>query len=232
MQKFNLGLIFIVALTLALNFPLNTFAGSRMVLYDNFNSGSIDRDKWDVDDSSASISVKNGRAKFVHDVRKPGDSSWLIFKKNSEKIKEIKVTVWVKKIPDGDPRARIGGWAGEDEDGNLVWSQLQIRPEFERIECFAGALATPSSQDVEYDLFYAHFRRPIKIKDKRFKLEAEFGRRELEYEVSDLGEIEFELEDRLRRTDEIFKGIGTRNNYEGSGKFIVFFDDVYVRYSD
>lgn len=232
MKKFHLGLIFIAALTLALSLPLNAFAGSRWVLYDNFNSGSIDTDLWDVDDSSAKISVKKGRAKFVHDVSKPGDSSWLLFKKDPEKIKEIKVKVWVKKIPDGDPRARITGWVGEDKEGNLVFTQLQVRPEFSRVDCFAGALATPNSQDVEYDLFFGHFKRPIKILGKRFKLTLGFDRSELEYEESDLGEIEHELEDKLRRTDEVFKGIGTRNNYESNGDFIVYFDDVYVRYSD
>ena len=47
-----------------------------------------------------------------------------------------------------------------------------------------------------------------------------------------LWDVEHELEDKLEPTDEVFKGIGTRNSESATGEFIVYFDDVYVRYSD
>jgi hypothetical protein len=233
MKKFHFRLIFIIVLTISVILPLKGFAGSSWVLYDNFNSGSINLDRWDVDDSSAEITIEGGRAKFVHYVSMPGDSSWLIFKKNPEKIREIRVKVWVVQAPDGDPRARIAGWVGKDEDGYPIWNHLQVRPEHQRVDCWAGALDGPPNYDIwVYDLFFAFFKTPIEILNKRFKLTLGFDRDELEYEESHLGEIELELEDELERTDEVFKGIGTRNNYAGTGEFIVYFDDVYVRYSD
>ena len=65
MKKTHFRLIFIIVFTISVILPLKGFAGSSCVLYDNFNSGSINPDLWDVDDSSATITVENGRAKFV-----------------------------------------------------------------------------------------------------------------------------------------------------------------------
>ena len=49
-------------------------------LYDDFNSGStIDETKWNIDDSSGTISVEDGRAKFVHEAGHPEDSLYLNF---------------------------------------------------------------------------------------------------------------------------------------------------------
>jgi hypothetical protein len=231
MKKFHFGPTLVIVLTISVILPLNGFAGSEWVLYDNFNSGSINPDLWDVDESSATITVENGRAKFVHDVSIPNDSSWLIFNKDPEKIEEIKAKVWVVQDPGGDPRARIAGWLGEDEEGNLIWNYIQVRPESERVDCGAVALGDPPDFEFVYDLFFALFKGPIEILNERFKLTLEFDRSELDYEESDLGEIEHDLEDRLEPTDEVFKGIGTRNTVSATGEFIVYFDDVYVRYS-
>jgi hypothetical protein len=82
MKKFHLGLICIIALTILIILPTNGFAGSkkgssksRCYLYDNFNSGTINPDLWDLDESSATITVEGGRAKFFHDLSIYGDSS-------------------------------------------------------------------------------------------------------------------------------------------------------------
>lgn len=237
MKKFHLGLICIIALTILMILPTNGFAGSgkgfsksRCYLYDNFNSGYINQDLWDVDDFPATITVEGGRAKFVHDLNESGNSSWLIFKKRPEKIKEIRVKVWVEKAPGGDPRVRIGGWHGEDKYGNIIWNQFQVRPELERVDFGAFAFADPNNIDYEYELFWGYFKRPIEILDKQFKLIMGFDRSALEYEESSLGELRHELKDKLHRTDEVFKGIGTRNNYDYDDDFIVYFDDVYVCY--
>lgn len=232
MKKLHFGLIFILVITISVIFPLNGLAGSRWVLYDNFDSGVIDMELWDVDDSSADISIENGRAKFVHRVSEPNDSSWLIFKKNPEKIKKIRVKVWVVQAEGGDPFARIGGDLAKDEDGNLVFTQIRVRPERERVDCSAAAFGDPPNFEFKYDLFFALFKSPIEIVDERFKLTLEFDLSDIECEESDLGDLEYEFEDKLVPLDEFFKGIGTRNNIldEEAEDFIVYFDDVYVRY--
>ena len=77
------------------------FAGEDWQLYDDFSSGAIDTGKWSVDDSSATISIDNGRAKFVHSgTSGQPDSSWLEFK-NPAMIAGIKATITVEAC-DGD----------------------------------------------------------------------------------------------------------------------------------
>jgi hypothetical protein len=46
-------------------------------LYDDFSSGTIDESKWYIDDSSAIITVENGRVTFAHQTGYAYDSSWL-----------------------------------------------------------------------------------------------------------------------------------------------------------
>ena len=48
------------------------------ILYDDFSSGSIDPAKWSIDDSSATITIENGEAKFVHQAGNPNDSSFVL----------------------------------------------------------------------------------------------------------------------------------------------------------
>ena len=230
MKKFHLGVLCIVALSVLIIFPIKGFAGSKCRLYDNFNSGYINPELWDVDDSSATITVEGRRAKFVHNLSMANDSSWLIFRKRPEKIKEIRVNVWVEQAPGGDARARIGGWQGEDKYGNLIWNHFQVRPESQRVDFGAFAFSDPDAFDVEYELFFGYFQRPITILNRKFKLTLGFDRSELEYEASGLGEVEHELKHKLHRPYDVFKGIGTRNSYPDSGEFIVYFDDVYVCY--
>ena len=45
-------------------FGFTAYAQTNWQLYDNFNSAQIDSSKWETDDSSATITVENGRAKF------------------------------------------------------------------------------------------------------------------------------------------------------------------------
>jgi hypothetical protein len=237
MKKFHCGVIFGIVLTISVILPLKGFAGSSWVLYDNFNSGSFDPALWELDNFPAAITIEGGRAKFVDDLSNLGNSSWLIFNKNPENIKEIRVKVWIEEAPDGDitSRARIGGFVGEDESENPIFIQLRILPGRGSVECIAIAL-DPEDFDIGvYELFFGRFINPVDIIDERFKLTLEFDRDELECEESNLGEIEYELEDELERTDDPFKGIGTRIDGDiatVSGQFVVYFDDVYVRYSD
>ncbi len=94
----------------------------------------------------------------------------------------------------------------------------------------AIALGEPPDYDLVYEVFYSRFTNPVDIVNRRFTLTLGFDRDEVQCEASNLGEMEFELEEKLDRTDDPFKGIGTRNNNNYDGQFIVYFDDVDVRY--
>ena len=206
----------------------------RWVLCDNFNSGYINPYKWDTDESSAKIYVENGRVRFDHNTAQANVSSWLIFKKYPEKIKAIRASVKIIEGASGDSRARIGGWAGKDDDGNPIWNNLQIRNENKRIDCYAGAIADPPEYNtVVYDLFYAYFKSPIEdLNDCWQTITMYFYESMLLYEAYRLGTIEYMIPQRMQKFDDVFKGIGTRNSYvpETDGIFSVYFDNVYVMY--
>jgi hypothetical protein len=222
----------ILLLVVIILFPLNTLAGENgWKLYDNFNSGIIDSQLWLIDDSSARISIEAGMVKFEHDLRVPNDSSYLIFNKNPQKIKAIRAKVKIVADTLGDPRARIGGYIGRDEFGNRIWHTIGTRSEYQRNECYAGAYLPPND-DFQYDVFYAHFMRPLIMVDEWYTLEIEFNRNKLQYKASDLGIIKHWLPIKVFKSDDIFKGIGTRNGYDpgSDGPFVVYFDDVYVKY--
>jgi len=132
---------------------------------------------------------------------------------------------------EGRPWARIGGYLGEDQDGNRIWSQTYIHPQEGGVQCRASAQTNPGNELV-YELFRGHFKNPIEIINKKFTLILNFNLSELEYEGSGLGIIRHELKKKLEPTDATRKVIGTRNNEEGNGDFVVYFDNVYVIYSE
>jgi hypothetical protein len=196
------------------------------------NRGYIDPEKWDIDDSSATITIDNGKARFDHDLNKPDDSSWLIFKKYPERIRAVMVTIRVAE-PGGDEAdlaGRVAGWVGRDSDGNYLFNQLRVRNSYERIDCWAGALETTSSQDFVYEAFFAFFERPIPIVNKNYAVTMYFSPYELKFSASKLGTISHKLPKSLYKSDDFFKGIGTRSFTATTGTGVVYFDNVYVMY--
>ena len=202
------------------------------VLYDNFNNGVINEDKWDIDDSSATISIENGEARFDHDLNNWNDSSWLIFKKYPERIKAVRVTIRVAThvFDEENLRARIAGYIGRDSDGNYLWSQLQVKNMIERVDCWTGAFETPESKDFLYEAFFAFFKNPIAIVDENFTVTMYFSKFQLKYSAAGLGTISHGLPKWLHKSDDVFKGIGTRSNEKAVGIGVVYFDNVYVKY--
>lgn len=201
--------------------------GPRWRLYDDFNSGRIDPDRWTIDATSADISVVGKKVKFVHNPGHPGDSAWLGIKIAPEKLKGIRVKVRVKDCT-GDVRARIGGFIGKWED-DYVFDELDLQGGIgsPRIYGNLAGLGPPPDFPSLYNLFYGEFVRPVEIIGNTFTITMIFSRDEFSYEVSDLGEIEHELPDDLSPTDEHLKGIGTRST-NGDGPCVVYFDDVYI----
>ena len=239
MYRYLFKPIIVVGLAMLFLFPINSYASGYYnqhrgwVLYDNFNSGSINPDLWDIDDTSADIFVENGRVRFNHNTAEEGDSSWLIFRKRPENIKAVKVRVKIVQGASGDSRARIGGWVGKDNEDNPIWQQLQVRNQFDRIDCWAGALTDPPGYNTElYDVFFARFETPIDVENEWFTLIMYFNKRELKYKAYGLGTIIHKLPQRILKFEEVFKGIGTRNSVDpGTGEiFSVYFDSVYVLY--
>ena len=120
----------------AIIFAFSTSALAGWELYDNFSSGAIDTQRWIIDDSSATISVENERAKFIHQSGHLNDSSYLVFNQNPENMLGIKADVFIESCS-GDVRTRIAGYAGKVGE-NHVWSGLQLQPTNQTIFTSAG----------------------------------------------------------------------------------------------
>ena len=225
MKKYLYGLVVIVSLAIITMLPAQGYA--RWVLYDDFEEDEINTELWDVIERTATISIENGKAKFIHNSTQPNVANWLAFK-NPDQIKAVRVTVRVDSDPCGDVRSRIGGAAWEDNEGNYLWQIIQIRDQYERIEGWIGAYTLGDA--LAYTLFYPQFRYPIDIKGKDFTIEIYFGKRMIEFKVLGLGSTIFIPQQRLFRYDAPFKGIGTRNGFFENCDFTVYFDDVYVIY--
>jgi hypothetical protein len=75
MKKLLARLVVIAAAATIVVVSAEAYAGWKM--YDNFNSGVIDPNRWTMDTSSAIITVEGGRAKFEHLAGHPADSASL-----------------------------------------------------------------------------------------------------------------------------------------------------------
>ncbi len=193
-------------------------------LYDDFNSGSIDLQKWEIDDSSASITVENGRAKFVHQSGFANDSSFLSIK-NPKTITGIKATVTVESCS-GDVRVRIASFIGKIGDDN-VFTEHVIRADRNYISSALPLLGPAPDYHFKYDYFWGHFKNPLDYIGMPFTMSMLVYQDHAEYEVEEQGGIEFSFPVSLLPTDNHFKGIGTRSN-SGVGTCTVYFDDVYI----
>ena len=147
--------------------PLTSFAG--WVLYDNFNSGVINPDKWTEDASSLAgpIVVENGAAKFVQKKDQINDSNFLGFKKSPEKIKAVRVRVKIAS-QETNVFARIGGYMGEDEDGNPLWNMIRLRTYqgqpgvyYQAVEFNASFLSAADTNVTLQEFVNGYFRKPL-----------------------------------------------------------------------
>lgn len=241
----------IMTVVLFVGFPLTSFA--EWVLYDNFNSGVINANKWDQDASglTGAIVVENGAAKFVQDKGIINDSSWLIFKKSPEKIKAIRARV---KIASNQINVfcRIAGYIGEDEDGNPLWQQIRLRSYkndtddyYQAVEFTASYLDANDTNVSLQDLASGGFKKPLSgtyevpddLTGEWITLEIHFNRKALTYGVVNMNNwitspIAAEEVKRITNPDFIFKGIGVRavNTAEVGETCTVYFDNVWVLY--
>jgi hypothetical protein len=223
MKKFFSYLVAITVIAIISLASVEVYAGWE--LYDNFDSGFIDPTRWDIDDSSATITIEGGKAKFEHQPGFPEDSSWLIFKISPETIKAVRVTVMVESYT-GDVIARIGGRickVGND----YVFNQIAVKADGDRIfgKLYVNEWGT---SDWLYDLYLGRFKYPLDIIGNPFTIATTFfNPRNVIYFVGGLGRNTVNVFEDIGPTDNYFKGIGTRSK-NGDGPCVVYFDDVYV----
>jgi hypothetical protein len=212
---------FVILLVLA----TSTASYADWELYDDFSSGSIDAQRWQIDDSSASISIEGGRAKFVHQPGHANDSSWLFLIQNPENITGMKATVTVQSCT-GDVRARMTVYAGRIGE-NHIYSSIQFRSDDKRIYTIAGLEGPPPDYTYVYDMAYNHFYQPTDIIGHSFIITMMFYGDRIEYEVDGLGKIIYRYEEEVSSASDFFRRIGTRST-QGQGPCTVYFDDVFV----
>ena len=206
-------------------FGLTAYAQENWQLYDDFNSGQIDEKKWEIDDSSATITVENGRAKFVHKEGFANDSSWLFVTQNLKTLKGIKATITVESCS-GDVRARLGSFIGKIGD-DYVFTQHQIRANRDYISASLPILGPAPDYEYKHDYFWGQFKSPLEFIGVPFTMSMVLSRDHANYGVEGQGELEFSFPNRLSPTDDFFKGFGTRSS-SGVGTCTVYFDDVYI----
>ena len=216
-------LIFVIFTVIIFAFSTNALADWE--LYDNFSSGSIDSGRWNIDDTSATISVDNGQAKFIHQNGNPEDSSYLIFNLNPENILGIKADVLIETCT-GDVRARIAGYSGNVGE-NHVWSVLQLQPSEARIYTSASLEGPPPDYTQVENFHYAQYERPITVIGASCNLAMVFLSDKITYEVDGLGEIAYNYVSAIAPAGGNFKAIGTRST-NGDGPCTVYFDNVYI----
>lgn len=245
MKKYIYGLAIIVSLSMIIMLPVNVCAQEDFVLYDDFSSGNIDPELWDIDNTSAAITVENGEAKFVHDTWIPGDSSWLIFK-NPQCIMAAKVSVRFEDKCDGVVRARLGCDLGWFTENLWIWQQIQIinqssqynkKAQFQLIESWTGPYDIYAPYEDRGEWFYSNFQYPLEVVNKTFVIGAYFDYFDTginTFFVDGLGESTFKPPHTIQphAVENYWVSIGTRNNWKAKNKneryCTVYFDNVWV----
>lgn len=220
-------LFIIIAAVTTLLLYSNANGQENWQLYDDFNAASFDTNKWVIDDSSATISLEGGKAKFVHKEGFALDSSWLSIIDKPENVTGLKATITVASCS-GDVRTRMAGFYGTI-GSDLVWMSQSIRPYQETIKAGVSVNGTGPDYEWKYDLFYGNFQKPMTIIGVPFTLAAEFSPLYSVYSVNGVDELKYTYPAKLGAKDqsEIFTGIGTRSN-SGTGTCTVYVDDVYI----
>ena len=206
-------------------FGFTAYAQENWQLYDDFNSGQIDSKKWEIDDSSATITVENGRAKFVHKEGYANDSSWLLVTQNLKTLKGIKATITVESCS-GDVQARLASFIAKIGD-DYVFTTHRIRADQDYISANLSIVGPAPDYEYKNDYFFGRFKRPLEFMGVPFTMSMVLSRAQANYGVEGQGELEFSFPNRLSPTDDFFKGFGTRSS-SGVGTCTVYFDDVYI----
>lgn len=202
-----------------------TSASAGWELYDDFNSGVIDNQKWLIDESSATLGVEKGQAKFVHQSGYPDDSSYLIFNQAPGNILGIRAKVFIESCS-GDVTTRIAAFNGKISPNHIL-SMLQLKPSSQSIYTITGLRGPAPSYNFVQELQYATFTNPIPVTGVSFNLTMVFSSDKITYEVDGLGKITYKYATPIAAADNLFRAIGT-GSLNGDGPCTVYFDNVYV----
>lgn len=189
-----------------------------------FNSGSISAARWDVDTSGGTVSVVDGKAKFVHS--NPTGRVRLFFK-NQTSIKGVKAKVYIEEYSN-DFRARIGGYVALTPEGDLAWQEIIVTPEIKKISSSVVADdAVTHDQLVQY--FYTTFTNPSTLLGQWFAISVAYPNpNRYTYSVTGQGKYTFTLPaGTLVEGGQADLHIGTRSS-DGTGTGTVYFDNVYI----
>ena len=197
-------------------------------LYDDFNLGTIDPNKWDLDDSSAIVTIENGRVKFMHQAGNASDSSWLTITDKPETIIGVKATITVDSC-DGDVLSRIASIFGKLGASDNAFSEQAIRPDKEYISATVRILGPAPDYKYKSDYYWGHYKFPLGIIGVPFTMSTILSSSNAMYWVEDQGELEYSFLTNLEPLEEgqKFFGLGTRSS-SGIGECTVYFDDVYI----
>jgi len=218
---------FVLAICAAVTLSFCAQAHAGWVLYDDFNSGTIDPDLWTVWGSSAIVSIQNGKAKFVHQPGHVGLSTFLLIKTTPNLVKGIRATITVKSSK-GDLRARVAGFIGKINE-DYVFQQICVQPAVNKIWADLD-LETAGTFASIYSLFRMDFRNPMSLAGKVFTVTAIFSDpKKVNFATGGLGTVTAELPRAMAKSDNHFMGVGTRSS-SGDGSGVVYFDNVYVLY--
>jgi len=208
-------------------------------LYDNFDDGSeiINPNRWDIqNDTNISITIEDGRAKFVHNPNAGvSNSSFLVFNQSPESIKAVKLKLSVMGPCTGDVRGRVAGWFGkfrhEDsyEPYSYLWSEMSLETDKEVI---SGRCYMSKHDFSDYHkLFWGKLWTEL-IYENEYEITISLpNEQQVTYSMVDIheprGKMTFTPPKEVFPTDDHFKGIGTISE-TGEGGCVVFFDEVYV----
>jgi len=217
------SMVFTCIAMLLLVFP--GYAQTDWQLYDDFNSGQIDPNKWEIDDSSATITVENGRAKFLHQAGHANDSSYLLITKSLRTIKGLRATIAIESCS-GDVRARISSFIGKIGD-DYVYTAHEIRADRDYISSSLSIIGPAPDYEYKKDFYWGYFKKPNVYIGSPFTMSMILSRNQASYGVEGQGELEFSFPNTLSVTDDFFKGIGTRS-VSGVGTCTVYFDNIFI----
>ena len=226
MKNYFYALGGVVLWALIIVFPVNSHA-AEWVLYDDFSSGVIDTEIWDINDSSTTISVSAG--------------GWALFSggrgtltvKEAGNIKGIKADVYIESSTGSATRARVFGKVGEASNGNWLWQSSDVR-----LTQFSGGLSVISS-DGQWiqDLIWNSQLNPTNLVATRMTISVSADRENETFTFDADGAFGWppgtvtynprgSLSPYGAPTDPYW-GIGTRPG-SSSDSIVVYFDNVYV----
>ena len=206
-------------------FGFTAHAQPNWELYDNFDSGQIDPQKWETDSTSAIVTVENGRLKVEHLSGIANENGGLIFIRNPKTIFGIKATITVESCS-GDVRARIASLIGK-LGNDYAFAAHDIRADRDYISSLVAILGPAPNYEDKGLNFWGRFKNPLDDKSQSFNMSMVLSRDHANYGVEGQGELEYSFPDRLLPTDEYYQFIGTRS-LTGVGTCTAYFDDVYI----